>query len=90
MVTGDNKATAHHLAARVGISNVMAETLPAGKAEQVSMRCAACCRQARFEHAPRACLRAPIPVPLDPHAPVQALPLAQSPRQAPATAVAAR
>ena len=35
MVTGDNKTTAHIIAAKLGITNVMAEVLPAGKAEQV-------------------------------------------------------
>jgi len=37
MVTGDNRRTAHVVAAAVGIKHVMAEVLPAGKAEQVKI-----------------------------------------------------
>jgi Cu+-exporting ATPase len=35
MVTGDNSATAEAVATRVGIENVMAQVLPAGKADRV-------------------------------------------------------
>lgn len=38
MVTGDNWTTARIVAAELGIINVMAEVLPAGKADKVSAR----------------------------------------------------
>ena len=42
LVTGDNQRTAHAIAARLAITNVTAESLPAGKAAVVKARDCSC------------------------------------------------